>query len=814
MERRRRFGSRRLQVPLTAVVLALAGALAAPLPAQAAGSSDSAAATNRPISGRALHHDTSAPLRSIPPKVSKQARHEVPERELPVTVASSPDPVVQSTPGTAAMPSTSKNIEGIGYPGVNCNCFPPDTNGEVGTTQYVQTVNVGLQVWNKSTGTSVYGPVDIATLWSGFGGYCEVGGAGDPVVLFDQLAGRWVVSQFAGTSTLINHECIAVSTTDDATGSYYRYDFLLGGNFYDYPKLSVWPDAYYLTENVFNSTGTAYLGPQPFALDRTAMLQGQSATFVSPGLQSSSLGFMLSADLDGSATPPAGAANPWLSTQSPSAWTVFHFHPDFATPANTTWGAAGSIAPAGYTSLCPFTSSCVPQLGTTARLDGLADRLMYRLAYRLFPDGHEALVGNYTVSASGIAAPRWFELTNVTSGTPAFVQQSTYAPDSTWRWMGSAAMDASGNMALGYSASSAAIYPSIRYAGRLAGDPPNTLPQAEASLIAGTGSQTDTIYNRWGDYSAMTVDPVDDCTFWYTNEYYTTTARVAWHTRIGSFKFPTCSAAPVLSSIAVTPAAPSVPKGTTTQLTATATYSDGSTADVTSSATWSSDNPAVATVSNAAGSQGLVTGVSEGSATVTATVGTRSGTSAVTVTAPALSSIAVTPASTSVVAGSTTQLTATGTYSDGSTADVTESATWSSDTTAVATVSDTAGSKGLVQGVSTGSAQITAAVGTISGSSSVSVTPAQVASVSVTPSSASIRKRATVQLTATATYTDGTTADVTSSVTWTSSRPRIATVSSTGLVTGVRAGTVTITASYGGHTGTSTVTVLGGRPAP
>ena len=811
MERPRWSVPRRWQVLLSAVALALTGALTTPVNAQAAPSAGSGGA--RPVSGRALHHDTSAPLRSIPPKTSHQARHEVPERELPVTVVSAPDPVVQSAPGAGHMPAVNNSIEGIGFPGVNCNCFPPDTNGDVGTTQYVQTVNVGLQIWNKTTGASVLGPVDIATLWSGFGGYCEVGGAGDPVVLFDQLAGRWVVSQFAGTSSLINHECIAVSTTGDATGSYYRYDFLLGGNFYDYPKLSVWPDAYYLTENVFNSTGTAYLGPQPFALDRSRMLQGLSATFVSPGLQSSSLGFMLSGDIDGSTTPPAGAPNPWLSTQSASSWTVFHFHPDFATPANTTWTAAGSVAPAGYSTLCAFTSSCVPQLGTVARLDGLGDRLMYRLAYRMFPDGPEALVGNYSVAVGGIAAPRWFELRNVTSGTPAFVQQGTYQPDASWRWMGSAAMDASGDLALGYSASSASMYPAIRYAGRLASDPPNTLTQAEATLISGTGSQTDTVYNRWGDYSALTVDPVDDCTFWYTNEYYATTAQVAWHTRIGSFRFPSCSTAPVLTSVAVTPATASVPKGTTTQLTATASYSDGSTADVTSAATWSSDNTSAATVSNAAGTQGLVTGLTEGSANVTATVGTTYGTSAVTVTAPVLSSLAVTPASTSVVAGRTTQLTATGTYSDGSTADVTESATWSSDTTAVATVSDTAGTKGLVRGVSSGSAQITAAIGTVTGSSSVSVTPAELVSVSVTPSSASIRKRATVQLTATATYSDGSTADATSAATWTSSRSRIATVSSTGLVTGVRAGTVTIRATYGGLAGSSTVTVLGGHPA-
>jgi hypothetical protein len=166
---------------------------------------------------------------------------------------------------------------------------------------------------------------------------------------------------------------------------------------------------------------------------------------------------------------------------------------------------------------------------------------MFRLAYRRFADGHEALVGNQTVSAGGVAGIRWYEIGNATSGSPSFTQQSTYQPDTTWRWLGSAAMDQSGDLALGYSASNAAIYPQIRYAGRLAGDPANTLAQGEATLVAGTGSQSLT-GNRWGDYSDLTVDPVDDCTFWYTQEYYAVPAdEFNWRTRIGNFKFPSCN---------------------------------------------------------------------------------------------------------------------------------------------------------------------------------------------------------------------------------------------------------------------------------
>jgi hypothetical protein len=496
--------------------------------------------------GHSQKNDVSPPLREIPVKpLELQPQHL--QREPLAEISheqEAPDPVVQRSLAPAAMPAPTLNFDGIGFPGVACNCAPPDTNGEVGATQYVQMVNEGIEVFDKTTGASVYGPVSIATLWSGFGGLCQTSGNGDPVVLYDQLADRWVVSQFAGTSA-ITEECIAVSTTSDATGAWYRYDFHLGSNFFDYPKLSVWPDAYYLAENVFNASGTAYLGPQPFALDRAAMLAGNPATFITPGLQSASLGFMLSADLDGSNPPPAGAPNPWLSTEG-AAWSVYRFHVDWGTPANSTFLLGGSPSPAGFTTLCPVTRGCVPQLGGTGtadRLDGIGDRPMFRLAYRHFLDGHEALVGNLSVDASGVAGVRWWEINNATSGAPGFVQQGTYAPDTTWRWMGSIAMDTQGNLAVGFSASSASIHPEIRYAGRLAGDPAGVLAQGEATLFAGTGSQTGTS-NRWGDYSDLTVDPVDDCTFWYTQEYYATTGGFNWRTRVGNFKFPGCAIGP------------------------------------------------------------------------------------------------------------------------------------------------------------------------------------------------------------------------------------------------------------------------------
>jgi uncharacterized repeat protein (TIGR02543 family) len=546
--------SRSTSTPLSVCLLALAVAVAAP-----AGAQDGPAPADHGVTvGQSVHNDVSPPLRDIPEApVTLQPRHLMVEPGgLPRRIRSDYDPVVQDFLAPEAMPAPILNFNGVPFPGVSCNCAPPDTNGEVGATQYVQIVNEGLQVFDKATGGSVLGPIGISTLWSGFGGVCQNNGFGDPVVLWDQLADRWVVTQFAGTSVPTD-ECVAVSTTGDATGSWFRYDFHLGSSFFDYPKLGVWPDAYYMSMNVFNTQGTAFLGPQPFALDRTAMLAGSPATFITPGLQSTSLGSLITADLDGSILPPAGAPIPWLSLDS-TPWKIYRFHVDWAVPGNSTFSLGGNISPAGYTTL----SAGVPQLGTTSRLDNLADRPMFRLAYRRFGDGHEALVGNFTVSSGGVAGIRWWEITNATSGTPSFVQQGTYQPDSTWRWMGSAAMDALGDLVVGFSASSSSINPQIRYAGRLAGDPAGTLGQGEATLFSGTGSQTGT-GGRWGDYSDLTVDPVDDCTFWYTTEYYATTSSYNWRTRIGNFRFPGCTLVvfPLTVSVAGDGTVTSVPPG-------------------------------------------------------------------------------------------------------------------------------------------------------------------------------------------------------------------------------------------------------------
>ena len=496
----------------------------------------------RIIVGHAARSDRSKPLREL--------RHALPASGGETETSPNPravskhvdhvETVRQARRFAPNMPAPGLSFDGIPY-GAVCTCAPPDTNGEAGLTQYVQTVNSGFAVYDKSTGGLVLGPMTIATLWNGLGGVCETNGDGDTVVLYDQLANRWLISQFAGVSYPTD-ECIAVSTSSDATGSYNRYDFHLGSSFFDYPHLGVWPDGYYLTMNLFDPVSQHYLGPMPFAFDRAAMLAGSpGATFVAytgSNVFNSANDAMLPADLDGSALPPAGAPEPFLMSGENSIWRIWRFHANFASPASSTFTLGGNLTPAAYTELCPATRACIPEPNADF-LDAIGDRGMFRLAYRNFGD-HESLVGNQTVSSNGVAGIRWYEIRNVTSGVPAFAQQSTFQPDTTNRWMGSAAMDQAGDLAIGYSVASSNLAPGLRYAGRLASDAPSTLAQGEGTLFAGIGTQAGT-KNRWGDYSALTVDPVDDCTFWFTSEYYPSgSSAYNWRTRIASFKFPSC----------------------------------------------------------------------------------------------------------------------------------------------------------------------------------------------------------------------------------------------------------------------------------
>ncbi len=486
-----------------------------------------------------IHHDVSQPLSELIRRAApmqNEEREAEPWRTIPLPQGFSPmteDPVLQhETLGNS--PAISKSFEGMGS-GMNgfvVYFAPPDTNGAVGVTQYVQWVNAEFAVFNKSTGAVVAGPTAGNVLWSGFGGGCETNNDGDPVVQYDKLANRWVMSQFS-ISTTPYLQCLAVSTSSDATGTWYRYAFQYS-NFDDYPKMGVWPDAYYETFNMFS--GNSFLGSDACAYSRAAMLNGQAATQVC-FQQGATVGSLLPADLDGSTPPPAGAPN-YMLTFGANTLNLYRFHVDFNTPANSTFLGPTVLSVAAFSPLCGGGRSCVPQSGTTTQLDSLADRLMYRFAYRNLGD-HESLLVNQTVTANGGSGVRWYEIRSPGS-SPTVAQQGTYAPDSNYRWMGSIAMDHAGDIAVGYSVSGSSLYPSLAMAGRVPTDTAGTL-EAETTVVSGGGSQTGGL-TRWGDYSGMSLDPTDDCTFWFTSEYIASTGVWNWHTRVASFKFPACDA--------------------------------------------------------------------------------------------------------------------------------------------------------------------------------------------------------------------------------------------------------------------------------
>lgn len=489
---------------------------------------------------REVQRDVSPPLREMiklmPPR-SLARREAEPVRRIPLPPGLSTqgqgqaEDAVRQQSVVPFTPVVGTSFEGLGAGqyGFTVNSAPPDTNGAVGATQYVQWVNESFAVFNKSTGALVAGPTAGNTLWAGFGGGCQTNNDGDPVVLYDKLAQRWVFSQFS-VSTTPFLQCIAVSKTSDATGSYNRYSFQYN-NFDDYPKMGVWPDGYYETFNMFN--GNTFVGADACSYNRTAMLNGQSATQVC-FQQSSAIGGLLPSDLDGTTPPPAGSPN-YMVYFGTNNLNLFKFHVDFNTPSNSTFTGPSVINVAAFSPLCGG-GTCVVQPSTTQRLDSLADRLMYRLAYRNL-GSHESLVTNHSVAITGGGGVRWYEIQNP-SGTPLLAQQGTFAPDASYRWMGSIAMDQAGDMAVGYSVSSSTIRPSVRYTGRVPTDPAGTM-EAEVNVVTGGGSQTGGL-SRWGDYSAMTVDPVDDCTFWFTTEYMKTTGSFNWNTRIANFKFPGC----------------------------------------------------------------------------------------------------------------------------------------------------------------------------------------------------------------------------------------------------------------------------------
>jgi len=351
------------------------------------------------------------------------------------------------------------------------------------------------------------------------------------------MANRWIISQIAADSTFeTGNECIAVSESSDAAGKYHRYIFKFGNNVLnDYDKLSVWPDAYYANYNLF--------GPQNFiaddacAYDRAAMLTGAKAKVVC--FQSPNEFSFLPSNADGATPPPAGEPSFFVGLFSSTSLHLYRFHVDFTNPAKSKFTGPITIPVKAYTMACGG-GVCIPQPGTTQQLDSLGDRLMFRLAYRNFGD-HESLVVSHSVMTSKAASgERWYEIRDP-NGTPKVYQQGTFMNGGNSLWMGSIDMDKEGDMALGYSESNAStLHPSLAFTGRVPTDPLNTM-ESPATIFTAKGSATD--QNRWGDYSSMVIDPVDDCTFWYVNQYIPKTApknSITFHTRLASLKFSTC----------------------------------------------------------------------------------------------------------------------------------------------------------------------------------------------------------------------------------------------------------------------------------
>ncbi len=490
-----------------------------------------------------VKHMESRPLRDVA-TIIPRTDHFVERKEhvfprIPSRVIAGPDPVLQNDDEIS---NDLAVTVGLNFDGMNGSeaggVIPPDTNGAAGDKQFVLITNLAYSVYDKATGKQTLGPTKIHNIWGTvFGGQCGTEDGGDPVVLYDRIANRWFVSQVEYFSSF--QLCMAVSQTDDATGKYNLYAFTINGGLPDYPKYGVWPDAYYLSFN-FYGPGWAL----PCAVDRTAMLANQAATMVC--IQAGWNFGLMPSDFDGSTLPPSGAPNHYVELGlSNVTLQEYDFHVDFPHPEKSTFKGPNNLTIPAYKALCAGgKGACIPQPAGTL-LDAMGAQMMFRNAYRNFGD-HEALVFSHTVAAGGaskaVSAERWYELRSTPPGSSfTLYQAGTYQNKINNYWMGSIAMDQAGDIALGFSAdNSKKLDPSIYFTGRVPGDPLNKM---EGAMLAVKGSAVQCCSNRWGDYSSMSVDPVDDCTFWYTQEYDNINNGKAsdnWQSHVVSFKFNSC----------------------------------------------------------------------------------------------------------------------------------------------------------------------------------------------------------------------------------------------------------------------------------
>jgi len=475
-------------------------------------------------------------MQIITPQYEWHEVHEV--MPVPHGSAGGVDTVLQTSTSTSSATVTS----GVGFdgngttlPGFTLTGEPSDTNLSVGGTQVVQWVNSMYAIWSK-TGALQYGPTNGNTPWQGSSiasGRCASDNSGDPIVLYDKQNQRWIFTQFA-VSKSPYYQCIAVSTGSDARGPYNLYAANFGTNFNDYPKVGIFDGNYYFTFNIF-AHGRTFAGADMCVINGAAVRAGTSASLVCTSA-GKSYGGILPADVDG-ATGASG------TTQPPPAGTSEYFL-NFGSNSLNVWRMTSSGSVTGPTNI-PVASfseacsggTCIPQAGTSQQLDSLADRLMYRLSYRNFGT-YASLLVDHSVVAGSSTGVRWYELrASSSTSTPSVYQEGTYAPDSNYRWMGSAAQDKLGDIAVGYSVSSSSIDAGIRFASRAPTDTLGVLSN-EVNVLSSTHYQSG--HSRWGDYASVSLDPADDCTFWFTTEYMPSSGDFQWATHINSFKLGTC----------------------------------------------------------------------------------------------------------------------------------------------------------------------------------------------------------------------------------------------------------------------------------
>jgi hypothetical protein len=470
------------------------------------------------VAGHTVFIDTRT-LKSKP--VKKAPRAEVQLRDN--AVHSGPAVGVQTDVTALAAPSPIINALGLDFATWGAG-HPPDTNGVIGPNHFVQGVNTSVGIFNKSTGALISAFTYDAFFANSGTAECDANNGGDITIVYDVPSGKWVIADLAWIDFNAGpyYECIAVSSGSDPVASTWTFYSVPAGDgrFPDYPKFGSGPDGVYFTTNNFQLPNT-YTGAGVYAIKRTSL--GSPSLQIQHVTTSSSFFSLLAANLVDSA-PPAGPE--YVTSIWSGRLRVWRFSVDWTTPANTTFTSIANKH-VSYSS-----QGSIPTPGET--VDSLSPRAMNKAQLR-----NGSLWLTHTVHTGSVAGVRWYEVTNLT-GSPTINQQSTFAPaDGQNRWMPSLAVDKQGNMIVGYNVASGSLNPAIRYAGRLVTDPLNTLGQSETSLIAGTGAPSSGNFNRWGDYSEMSVDPVDGCTFWFTGEYYAVTG-ANWQTRIGSFKYPGC----------------------------------------------------------------------------------------------------------------------------------------------------------------------------------------------------------------------------------------------------------------------------------